>query len=121
MAGRVPRREPAVRGRLAAAGLAAVDHVVMYQGARVQQLQRGGGGQDTAAIRIIAEAGAAGRAPSPVAERGPQHRPLPTEEPGQHAPDLISDLGKIRSAARHYREGSPARPGAGPACTLPDR
>jgi len=62
--------EAAMDGRLPAAGVAAVHHVVVDQRARLEQLERGGGGDDSVAVV------AARTAKAPVAERRTQ--PLAT-------------------------------------------
>ena len=87
------------------AGVAAVHDVVVHQRAGVQQLQRGGRGQDLRAVWP------ARPAPAPVAERGPQ--PFPGREqllqrrqrgqqlrarPEQHGPLL---LGKLAQRTSH--------------------
>ena len=123
---RVPGREPPVHRRLAAAGVAGVHDVVVHERARVQQLERGRGGENLLAV------GAARAAPAPVAERGAQ--PLPAgEQPGhrvqprqqiradlaehgalaaqeavQDAADLLADPREVCLARRHAGETSPA-------------
>jgi hypothetical protein len=62
----VPRLEPAVHGRLAAAGVRAVHQVVVDQRAGLHQLERRDGRHDLVGV------GAAGPAEAPVGERGPQ-------------------------------------------------
>ena len=67
--------EQAVQRGPAPAGVAAVHDVVVHQRAGVQQLQRGGRGQD---LRAVWPARAA---PAPVAERGPQPLARPRAAP----------------------------------------
>jgi len=81
----------------------------------------------------VSGAGAARSTPAPVAERGPQplapsqqitdrvehgqqilvdarqRSPLPADEAGERAPDVLPDLVDGCCAARHSREGNPAR------------
>ena len=123
---RVPRGEPPVHRRPAPAGVAVVQHVVVHERARVQQLERGRGGEDGRAV------GPAGAAPAPVAERGPQPlapgqrvrrgvdgrpqlgghpgrpRPLPAGELAEHPADLVTNAIERGRRFRHGREDSRA-------------
>jgi len=124
----MPGGEAPVHGGLPAAGVARVHHVVVHEGAGVQQLKRGGGREDLAAI------GTAACPPSPVAEPGPQPLAagqqvidrvhareqvgadppqvlaLPSDERGQRGADLRPDPWHLRRANRHDRDLSRSLP-----------